>query len=235
MNYKKPKGGEPLPVPVEPLPLPVEPLPAPVEPLPAPVEPPSESEYESFEAEEEEKQEEQNILDRFIEILRKILINENISVDDITFIEKLNGEPNFIHLSDEQNLDASFIFQVYIRHKIINAASEKERRQIIDKFAHQLYNDIGELSESSKDSLDILNYISLLSDILTTYNNLGNGSSESKSSSHEPPTKKPKYDGMRKSKRRSTRKSKRRSKKSKKRSVKKSKKRSKRKSKRHMK
>ena len=65
----------------------------------------------------------------------------------------------------------------------------------------------------------------MVQDILTVYNNLNNGSSESKSSD-EPPTKKAKHtDGIRKSKKRS-RKSKKRSRKSKRRSTKKSKKRS---------
>ena len=194
MSDKRPKGDEPLPVPVV-----------------TPVELSSESESESSElAAEEEKRVEQNEFDRFIGILRKILNNENISDDDITFIEQSNGEPNFCHLDDELNEDAAFIFQVYIRHKIINTASEKERQQIIDKFGRQLYGGIGELSKSSKNSLNIPNYMSFVQNILTDYNNLNNGSSESKSSD-EPPTKKAKHtDGIRKSKKRS-RKSKRRS------------------------
>ena len=196
----------------------------------------------------EEIQKERETLNKWLGFLRKILNNESLSDDDKKYIENSKGDINFNYISEKEALkkDIKIIYQVYIRHKINNTPTEI--RQLLTQKEISIWNiggsifridnnikDTENLSIPTENSLNIPNYKELINIIYEEYNNLGNGSSESKSSSssHEPPTKKPKYDGIKKSKRRSTRKSKRRStRKSKRRSTRKSKKRSTRKSKR---
>jgi hypothetical protein len=200
-----------------------------------------------------EIQKERETLNKWLEFLRKILRNESLSDEDKKYIEDSKGDINFNHISEKEDIkkDIKIIYQVYIRHKINNTPTEN--RALRKQKNLSIWNITGSdstfrtfriddnikntenLSHTTKNSLNIPNYIELINIIYEEYNNLGNGSSESKSSSSSDgpsPSKKAKHtDGIRKSKRRSTRKSKRRSKKSKRRS----KKSKKRKSKRHMK
>jgi len=176
--------------------------------------------------------EERIILDKWLGFLRKILSNESLSDEDKKYIENSKGNINFNHISEKEALskDIKIIYQVYIRHKIINTPTKnriKQKNFSIWKIEDSIFfriddniKDIEKLSITSQNSLNIPNYQDLIDIIINEYNNLDNGSSESKSSD-EPHTKKQRTaDGKRRSKRRSTKKSKR---KSKRRSTKKSK------------
>ena len=164
---------------------------------PSIVEEDDEEEAEAAEAEEAAAEEEE--LNRWIGILRKILLNADLDpVDDIAYIEEnIGGDLNFTHLSDEQQVDPAFIWQVYIRNKIIRAP---DRQHIRNLFNNTIIADIGDLSEQSLITLNMNDYTQLINNILTQYNNLDGRKSKRKSKG------KSKGKSKRRSKRRSKRK-----------------------------